>query len=117
MDMTTHPAIAATSNAADNLDPADFTVVQSTLHQLQQEIADESARSDVECIAQAVPSYHNLMPVYRLDEISSNLPSDDDMREDYAAAPAKAVRYLDLRQLLVRPVKGEAQFVCFARAS
>lgn len=79
-------------------------------------IADESARSDVECIALAVPSNHP-MPVYDVRALEPGLPQDDDMQDDYRAALDKAVRYLDLRGLLVRPIAGQPQFVSFARAA
>lgn len=84
---------------------------------LQQEIADEAARSDVECIALSVPRYHNLMPVYDLAQLSPDLPTDDDMQQDYRAVLDKAVRYVELRGLLVRPWKDSPSLVCFARGA
>lgn len=79
------------------------------------EIADEYARSDIECKAQTAQSTYP-SPVY--DTTLPEGPIDEPELVDAAMADvARAVRYLDLRGLLVRPFLDMPHLVSFGRSS
>jgi hypothetical protein len=97
--------MAVTSNLPRELQAADLAI----------EIADEYARADIECKAMRVPSNHPL-PVYDTSELEG-WPADLEIQQAHQQDVARAVRYLDLRGLLVRPFKDSPQLVGFQEAA
>lgn len=85
-----------------------------TLADLQREIADEACRVDIECHALGVPSSYP-HPVYDVSQLELGHPNDDEMAASDQQAIDRAVRYLDMRGLLVRPIAGQANYVSFGR--
>jgi hypothetical protein len=74
------------------------------------QIADEYARSDIEC--KAVAAITNFpRPVYDISQAEG--PGDPALIEAAMEDVQRAVRYLDLRGLIVRPFPGQPQFVSF----
>lgn len=84
------------------------------LAQLQREIADEACRVDIECHAMGVPSSYP-HPVYDVSQLEPDSISDPDICAADQQAIDRAVRYLDMRWLLVRPIAGQANYVSFGR--
>jgi hypothetical protein len=77
------------------------------------EIADEYTRADVECKAlAAVTNFPR--PVYDISQAEG--PGDPALIEAAMEDVQRAVRYLDLRGLIVRPFPGQPQFVSFPEA-
>lgn len=85
-----------------------------TLAGLQREIADEACRVDIECHALGVPSSYP-HPVYDVSALEPDGISDPDICAADQQAIDRAVRYLDMRGLLVRPIAGQANYVSFGR--
>lgn len=80
-----------------------MSAVQPTtdLQSLEREIATEAARVDIASYAARAPSSYP-KPVYDISQVEFN-----------QQGVARAVRYLDARQLLVRPLPECPQFVAF----
>lgn len=76
------------------------------------EIADESARTDIECKALGVASRYP-HPVYDVTAQEPSTINDPDLVEAMQRDVERAVRYLDARGLLVRPFAGEPNYVSF----
>lgn len=89
--------------------------LQQTLADLQRDIADEACRVDIECHALGVPSSYP-HPVYDVSALEPDGISDPDICAADQQAINRAVRYLDMRGLLVRPIAGKANYVSFGRA-
>jgi hypothetical protein len=86
------------------------------LQSLAQQIADETCRTDIECKARSWPS--NLStPVYDVSELEPTGINDPDLIEADQLDLERAVRYLDLRGLLVRPIAGQQHLVSIGAAS
>ena len=85
---------------------------------LERQIATEAAWTDLECIARMVrPASATSGPQYDLTLLREDLPGDDpEVRASEAAHLATAVRYLDLRGLLVRPIPGQPHIVSISPA-
>jgi hypothetical protein len=88
----------------------DFETVSGPLARLQREIADEYARADVECKARQVVTNYPA-PVY--DTTAAEGPGDQEIAAAAMADVERAVRYLDLRGLIVRPWSYLPQLVSF----
>lgn len=90
------------------MNPADFSVMPSALHQLQQEIADESSVFLIERYARRGPKDSR-----GLWDVSS--PDPDEVRDESLRQMdqdlLRAARYLELRGLLTRPVPGYPHLV------
>lgn len=82
----------------------------SVATELAIEIADEYARSDIECKAMAAVTNFP-RPVYDVSQPEG--PGDPALIEAAMQDVQRAVRYLDLRGLIVRPFPGQPQFVSF----
>lgn len=76
------------------------------------QIADDYTRSDIECKAAGVISTYP-RPVYDVTQLEPGLCSEPELLAAYRADVDRAVRYLDLRGLLVRPFHGQPQYVSF----
>lgn len=103
---------------------AEFTAIEvcdsvaraTTLLSLEREIAEEHATTVLEVYAATVPSDYP-RPVYdttalELEQIASE-PDEEAARRTLD----RAVRYLDLREMLVRPFAGHPEFVAFKRGT
>lgn len=111
-----HPHWSAGETRRDWDRPGYDAPPATELQELQQELADEAAQHRVETWAAWVPSTAPawVYDVTRLDEDFAERA--DDPESDLQALRC-AVRYLDLRQLLHRPIAGFPEFVTFARAA
>ena len=85
------------------------------LQTLQRRLADAAAVTHIELFARRVPSTYvrDVYDVSSVDELEAIERDIVQLQEDLRSA----VRYLDLRGLLVRPVKGHPQFVSFAKGA
>lgn len=81
---------------------------------LAREIADDYARSDIECKAAGVISTYP-HPVYDVTQLEPGLCSEPELLAAYRADVDRAVQYLDLRGQLVRPFAGQPHYVSFGR--
>lgn len=79
--------------------------------QLQQEIADDHCRVVVETYCVRCPS-DCPMPVWDTATLE-NPWRDDDMRQADQREVERALRYLDLRGLITRPIPGDRRYVSF----
>jgi hypothetical protein len=79
-------------------------------------IADESCRVLIETRARYCISTCP-KPVYDVSALEPTTILDEEMDTADLEALRRAVRYLDLRGLLVRPVAGNPQYVSFAEAA
>jgi hypothetical protein len=99
-------------NAADTY-LADANVM-GQMQSIAIEIADDYARSDIECKALGVISTYP-HPVYDVSAVEVGPINEPELIDAYRADVERAVRYLDLRGQLVRPFEGRPQFVSFGR--
>lgn len=76
------------------------------------QIADEACRVDIECYALHVPSNYPA-PVYDVTTLEPDHPNDEELCTADQEAIDRAVRYLDLRGLIVRPFSDSPQLVSF----
>lgn len=83
-----------------------------TINELEREIATDYARTAIECNARMVMGDDN-GPFYDVTQLEPGRYTDEGLRAADAADVARAVRYLELRGLLVRPVAGQPQLVGF----
>lgn len=81
------------------------------LRTLEREIATDHCRTVVEYYATHRPSSYKA-PVYDTSEIDTQ-HTDEELLEANRVELDRAVRYLDARELLVRPVPECPQFVAF----
>jgi hypothetical protein len=95
------------------MNPADFSVMPSSLQQLQQEIADECARTDLECKARSIDivGQPTRPPMYDVSQLEVEWLNDEEIVEANQRDVERAVRYLDLRGLLTRPIVGQPNIV------
>lgn len=98
--------------------PADRTKESETLAQarellaLERDIATEHCTVVVECYARPVPSSYP-RPVYDATELEDLGHREPDILQSNKQELTRAVRYLDMRQLLLRPIPGKAHLVAF----
>lgn len=79
---------------------------------MQREIADEACRVDIECYA--IEAQTELArPVFDVSEEAGSQIADDSLRLAAREAILRAVRYLDMRNLLVRPFPDRPHLVSF----
>lgn len=76
------------------------------------QIADEAARTDIECHALIVSAANP--SVYDIGALEPNDINDEEMEQADMAAIARAVTYLEARGLLRRPVDDAPNLVSFA---
>lgn len=118
MQTTTNPSEELSRRAEIAAKAGAFTDVVAKdvdLAALERELATELARSDLECYAAEVDRPAGQMPRYdtsRLNEGRAAWMNPDDLQADLA----RAVRHLDLRGLLVRPIPGQPHIVSIAPA-
>lgn len=95
------------------MNPADFSVPPSSLLQLQQEIADECARTDLECKARSVHlvGQPTRPPMYDVSQMEAEWHNDAEIIQSNQRDLVRAVHYLDLRGLLTRPIVGQPNIV------
>lgn len=89
-----------------------ITLDSPDVEDLAFEIADESCRVDIECRALTVASDYPA-PVYDVHHLEPGHVDDEEIRAADREAIARAVRYLDARGLLVRPMPSQPQYVSF----
>ena len=84
---------------------------------LERQIATEAAWTDLECIARMVrPASATSGPQYDLTVLREDMETDPEIRASEAEHLARAVQYLDLRGLLVRPIPGQKHIVSISPA-
>jgi hypothetical protein len=98
-----------------NMPITSIEVAALNVHDLAIEIADEACRVDIECFALSVPSDFSA-PVYDTTALEPGHLNDAELQTADMEAIQRAVRYLDLRGLLVRPMPSQPQYVSFGRA-
>lgn len=86
------------------------------LHALEREIATEHCRVVIECYARWTPSSYP-MPVYDVSELEDVGCREPDMQDSNRLELQRAVRYLDMREQLVRPIQEQPQFVSFKQGA
>jgi hypothetical protein len=96
-----------------------ITIIEATalnVHDLAIEIADEACRVDIECKARHCPSDFPA-PVYDVSAAEAEWINDAEIIESNQRDLERAVRYLDARGLLYRPMPSQPQYVSFGRAA
>lgn len=88
------------------------TFTTSDLHALEREIATEHCRVVIETLALSVASSYPT-PVYDTLSLEDDGCRDPEILEANRQLVARAVRYLDYREALYRPVPAMLQFVAF----
>lgn len=91
-----------------------FTVLSDDVARMALEIADETMRTTIECKAARCLSTWPA-PVYDVTRLEPGHITDDEIVQADRRDIERAVRYLDLRGLLVRPVAGSPHYVSFGR--
>lgn len=79
---------------------------------LEREIATEHCTVVVECYARPVPSSYP-RPVYDTSTLEDLGHREPDIEASNREELARSVRYLDMRQLLLRPIPGQEHLVAF----
>lgn len=93
-----------------------FTVVGDELAHLQQDFADEACKHLVETSAEWVPSKAPRW-VYDVSRLDADVQANAEDPDAELATLRRAVRYLDLRGLLARPIENRPECVSFWRGS
>lgn len=94
---------------------ADFSVIPCALQKLQQDIADDYARFEIETKARYVsmpdrPVNQPLYDVSKLEPQDGGMNDEENLESDRRDL-ARAVRYLDMRGQLLRPIAGYPNIV------
>lgn len=84
------------------------------LHDIERQIATESSRVDIETKARLYQRIEGCMPVYDVSELAQMPFVDPDLQQADREDITRAVRYLDLRGLLVRADPQRPHLVSFA---
>lgn len=93
------------------LDPADFTAVQSGLHALERQIAVDACRCDIETKAKLVEVREGPINLYDVGQLEPSIIRDAELLQADQRDVARAVVYLDLLGLLQRHDAGKAHIV------
>src|SRR3954471_11058612 len=79
---------------------------------LERQIATEHCRVAIECLALSVPSSYP-MPIYDVSQLEENGCTEAEILEANRLEVERAVKYLDMREVLARPVPSMPQYVAF----
>lgn len=90
--------------------PAMFKATE--LLALERQIATEHCRVAIECFARSTPSSFP-MPIYDVSQQEENTCTEPEILEANRLEVERAVKYLDMRELLMRPVPSMPQYVAF----
>lgn len=83
-------------------------------HSMAMQIADDASRVCIECRARSVATNYP-HPVYDISGHEPDGITDPDLVAADMESIGQAVKYLDLRQILVRPIPGKPHYVSFGR--
>lgn len=97
--------------AAGELNPADFTTVQSNLHALEREIAIEAAVFDIETKAVLVAVHEGPLNVYDVSRLEPTIFHDAEIAAADMRAITRAAHYLGLVGMLYHTDPGKPHFV------
>lgn len=87
---------------AGELDPSDFTCVQSAIARVEREIATESAIFTIETKAMLVAVHEGPVSVYDISQLEPTRLRDFELLDADRREIARAALYLGMRGLLVR---------------